>query len=89
VITPWDSGFKYPHISSRVEALVRATELARGAGDIVLLHNDLKGLKTIYTISKRVVRAAKENLSWTFIYNTTLIPIAGGSIPIIAINVEA
>jgi cation transport ATPase len=43
-----------------------------------LLHNDLKGLKTIYTISKRVVRVAKENLSWTFIYNTTLTPIAGG-----------
>jgi cation transport ATPase len=43
-------------------AVGRATELARGAGYIVLLHNDLKGLKTTYTISKRVVKTAKENL---------------------------
>jgi Cu2+-exporting ATPase/Cu+-exporting ATPase len=59
-------------------AMGRAPDLAREAGDIILLHDDLRGLKTIYTISKRVVRTAKENLFWAFIYNATLIPTAAG-----------
>jgi Cu2+-exporting ATPase/Cu+-exporting ATPase len=59
-------------------AVGRAPDLAREAGDVILLHDDLRGLRTIYTISKRVVRTAKENLFWAFIYNTTLIPIAAG-----------
>jgi Cu2+-exporting ATPase/Cu+-exporting ATPase len=59
-------------------AVGRAPDLAREAGDVVLIHDDLRGLKTIYTISKRVVRTAKENLFWALIYNATLIPIAAG-----------
>jgi Cu2+-exporting ATPase/Cu+-exporting ATPase len=59
-------------------AMGRAPDLAREAGDAVLLSNDLRGLKALYCISRRVVRTAKENLFWAFIYNAVLVPVAAG-----------
>ncbi len=61
-------------------AMGRAPDLAREAGDVVLLSNDLEGLKAIYCVSERVVRVAKENLFWAFIYNSVLIPVAAGAL---------
>jgi cation transport ATPase len=58
----------------------RAPDLAREAGDAVLLSNDLEGLKAIHCVSERVVRVAKENLFWAFIYNAVLIPVAAGAL---------
>jgi Cu2+-exporting ATPase/Cu+-exporting ATPase len=59
-------------------AMGKAPDLIREAGDVVLLSNDLRGLKSLYCISKRVVRIARENLFWAFIYNATLIPVTAG-----------
>jgi len=59
-------------------AMGRAPDVAREAGDVVLLSNDLRGLKALYCISKRVVRTAKENIFWAFIYNAVLVPVAAG-----------
>ncbi|MCC6053379.1 MAG: heavy metal translocating P-type ATPase [Desulfurococcaceae archaeon] len=59
-------------------AMGRAPDVAREAGDVVLLSNDLRGLKALYCISKRVVRTAKENIFWAFIYNAVLVPLAAG-----------
>ena len=56
----------------------RAPDVAREAGDAVLLSNDLRGLKALYCVSKRVVRTAKENIFWAFIYNAVLVPVAAG-----------
>jgi Cu2+-exporting ATPase/Cu+-exporting ATPase len=61
-------------------AMGRAPDLAREAGDAVLLSNDLEGLKALYCISERVVRVAKGNLFWAFIYNAVLIPVAAGAL---------
>uniref|UniRef100_A0A7J3ZJS7 Metal-transporting ATPase n=1 Tax=Fervidicoccus fontis TaxID=683846 RepID=A0A7J3ZJS7_9CREN len=59
-------------------AMSRGPDLVRESGDVVLLSNNLKTLKSLHSISKKVVRVAKENLFWAFIYNTALIPIAAG-----------
>jgi Cu2+-exporting ATPase/Cu+-exporting ATPase len=59
-------------------AMGRAPDVAREAGDVVLLSNDLRGLKALYCVSKRVVRTAKENIFWAFIYNAVLVPVAAG-----------
>ena len=61
-------------------AMGRAPDLAREAGDAVLLSNDLEGLKALYCISERVVKVAKGNLFWAFIYNAVLIPVAAGAL---------
>lgn len=59
-------------------AMGRAPDISREAGDAVLLNNNLESLKNLYCLSRRVVKTAKINLFWAFIYNATLIPVAAG-----------
>jgi len=61
-------------------AMGRAPDISREAGDVVLLSNNLESLRDLYCLSKRVVRVARSNLFWAFIYNTTLVPIAAGAL---------
>jgi len=42
-------------------AVGRAPDLAREAGDVILLHDDLRGLKTIY-----IIRELSEQLRKTY-----------------------
>jgi len=59
-------------------AMGKAPDLARESGDVILLSNNLNALRELYCISKKVVKIAKENLFWAFIYNSVLIPVAAG-----------
>ncbi|MEM4675557.1 MAG: heavy metal translocating P-type ATPase [Nitrososphaerota archaeon] len=61
-------------------AMGKATDIAKNAGDIVLVSNDLRSLLEIYELSRRVNRIALENLVWAFAYNAVLIPIAAGAL---------
>ncbi|MEM4224781.1 MAG: heavy metal translocating P-type ATPase [Desulfurococcaceae archaeon] len=61
-------------------AMGKATDIAKNAGDVVLVSNDLRGLLEIYKLSRRVNRIALENLAWAFVYNAVLIPIAAGAL---------
>ncbi|MEM1668754.1 MAG: hypothetical protein QXM53_08865, partial [Thermofilaceae archaeon] len=61
-------------------AMGKATDIAKNAGDVVLVSNDLRGLLEIYELSRRVNRIALENLAWAFVYNAVLIPIAAGAL---------
>jgi Cu+-exporting ATPase len=47
-------------------------------GDITLIRGDLGGIVTAISLSKRTMRAIKQNLFWAFAYNTALIPVAAG-----------
>ena len=59
-------------------AMGKAAEISREAGDGVLVSNNLKGLIDVHRISSKVVRIAKSNLAWAFVYNTALVPVAAG-----------
>ncbi|MCD8212639.1 MAG: heavy metal translocating P-type ATPase [Campylobacter sp.] len=59
-------------------AMNSGSDIAKGAGDIVLIKNDLKSVTAILKLGKNTMRTIKENLFWAFVYNAVCIPIAAG-----------
>ncbi len=59
-------------------AMGGGTDIAKEAGEIIIVSGGLKGLINAIELVKRVRRKAIENIFWAFIYNITLIPIAAG-----------
>ena len=53
-----------------------ATDVAVGAADITILHDDLRRLPLVVGIARRSVRIIKQNLFWAFFYNVLAIPLA-------------
>ncbi len=59
-------------------AMAAGTDLAREAGDVLLLHSDLKLIPEALRLSRRTVRVMRQNLGWALLYNVIGIPIAAG-----------
>ncbi|WP_457640568.1 copper-translocating P-type ATPase [Persephonella sp.] len=59
-------------------AVSMATDIAKEAGDILLLKNDLYLILKTTNLSKETLKIIKQNLFWAYIYNMIGIPIAGG-----------
>ena len=59
-------------------AMAAGTDLAREAGDVLLLHSDLKLIPEALRLSRRTVRVMRQNLGWALLYNAIGIPIAAG-----------
>ena len=59
-------------------AMAAGTDLAREAGDVLLLHSDLKLIPEALRLSRRAVRVMRQNLGWALFYNVIGIPIAAG-----------
>ena len=59
-------------------AMAAGTDLAREAGDVLLLHSDLKLIPEALRLSRRTVHVMRQNLGWALIYNVIGIPVAAG-----------
>ncbi len=59
-------------------SFVNATELAKEAGDVLLLKDDLSGVVKVFEIAFATLKNIKENLFFAYVYNVILIPIAAG-----------
>ncbi|MBE2984705.1 copper-translocating P-type ATPase [Campylobacter sp. RM9344] len=59
-------------------AMNSGSDIAKGAGDIVLVKNDLRSVLYVIELGKSTMRTIKENLFWAFVYNIICIPIAAG-----------
>ncbi len=59
-------------------AMSGGTDLAREAGDVLLLHPDLSLVPAAIRLSRRAVRVMRQNLGWALVYNVIGIPIAAG-----------
>lgn len=67
-------------------AMGSATDIAKEAGQIILMQNNLEKVVEAIKISKMTFGAIKQNLFWAFIYNIIAIPLAISGVlsPIIA-----
>lgn len=59
-------------------AMSSGADLAREAGDVLLLHPDLKLIPESIRLSRRAVHVMRQNLGWALAYNVIGIPIAAG-----------
>jgi len=59
-------------------AIGSGTDVALETGGIVLVKNDIMDVSRSIKLSKYTIKKIKQNLFWAFIYNTALIPVAGG-----------
>jgi len=59
-------------------AIGSGTDVAKEAGHIVLLKEDLRDIVTAFELSRRTIGKIKQNLFWAFIYNAVGVPIAAG-----------
>jgi Cu+-exporting ATPase len=57
-------------------AMGSAMDIAKEAGQIVLLENNLKKIVEAILISRKTFRAIRQNLFWAFFYNIVAIPLA-------------
>jgi P-type Cu+ transporter len=59
-------------------AMASGAGLAREAGDILLLHPDLRLIPLSIQIARRTTHIMRQNLGWAIIYNLIGIPLAAG-----------
>jgi len=59
-------------------AMAAGSELAREAGDILLLHTDLNLIPLAIRIARRTTHIMRQNLGWALIYNLIGLPLAAG-----------
>ncbi|OGI12673.1 copper-translocating P-type ATPase [Candidatus Micrarchaeota archaeon RBG_16_36_9] len=61
-------------------AIGAGTDVALETGQIVLIKNDLRDVVTAIDLSNYTIRKIKQNLFWSFFYNTIGIPVAAGAL---------
>ncbi len=59
-------------------SLSSGSDIAKEAGDIILINNDLNGVVKSIKLSHLALKNIKQNLFWAFFYNIIGIPIAAG-----------
>jgi len=57
-------------------AMAGGTDIAREAGDIIILKNDPLSIPEAIKLSKKTFSTIKQNLFWAFFYNVLAIPLA-------------
>ncbi len=61
-------------------AMGSGTDVAREAGDVILLRGDLDGVATAIALARHTRRTIMQNLVWAFGYNTAAIPLAAAGL---------
>ena len=61
-------------------AMNSGSDIAKGAGDIIFVKNDLSNLAYIVELSHRAMSTIRQNLFWAFFYNLVCIPVAAGAL---------
>ena len=59
-------------------AVGTGTDVAIESADVVMMSDDLNGVRNAFSLSRQTMRNIRQNLFWAFAYNTALIPVAAG-----------
>jgi Cu+-exporting ATPase len=57
-------------------AVSRASDIARGAADIILLKSEIEAVPESLALARATLRTIKQNLFWAFFYNALGVPLA-------------
>jgi Cu+-exporting ATPase len=57
-------------------AVCRASDVARGAADIILLKSEIEAVPECLALAQATLRTIKQNLFWAFFYNALGVPLA-------------
>ncbi len=57
-------------------AVSRASDVAREAADIILLHSDIQAIPEALGLAQATLRTIRQNLFWAFFYNAAAVPLA-------------
>ncbi|MGB7124651.1 MAG: heavy metal translocating P-type ATPase [Thermoplasmata archaeon] len=69
-------------------AIGSGTDVAREAGQVVLVRSDFGGVALALRLARRTVRKVRGNLTWAVGYNTVLVPVAMGIlVPVFGLTV--
>jgi Cu+-exporting ATPase len=69
-------------------AIGSGTDIAKETGGIILIKGDVRDVIIALELGRKTVSKIKQNLFWAFIYNTGLIPIAGGAlVPLLGVEI--
>jgi Cu+-exporting ATPase len=69
-------------------AIGSGTDIAKETGGIVLIKGDVRDVAIAFELGRKTVSKIRQNLFWTFAYNTGLIPIAGGAlVPLLGVGI--
>lgn len=61
-------------------ALATGTDVAIESADLALMNPDLTALAKSIVLSQRIRAVIRQNLTWAFVYNLALIPVAAGAL---------
>ena len=64
------------------------TDIAGDSSDVILIHDDLSKIVSLFNISRKTLRIIKQNLFWAFIYNVLMIPLAIGLLKPIGFSIS-
>lgn len=67
-------------------SLKGASDIAINCADVILIKDDLMGILNLLKVSKKTFRKIKQNLFWSFFYNSLMIPIAMGLVKDLTIS---
>jgi len=59
-------------------AIGSGTDVAMESAEVVLMSDNLAGIRQAIALSRATLRNIKQNLFWAFAYNATLLPVAAG-----------
>ncbi len=59
-------------------AMGGGTDIAKEAGDVILVRNDLRQVIRLHDIARKTMSNIRFNIAYAFIYNAALIPLAAG-----------
>nr|MDP9490566.1 hypothetical protein [Thermoproteota archaeon] len=69
-------------------AIGSGTDVAKETGGIILIKGDVRDVAVALELGKKTVSKIKQNLFWAFVYNTGLIPVAGGAlVPLLGVGI--
>ncbi|MCL6014771.1 MAG: HAD-IC family P-type ATPase, partial [Candidatus Thermoplasmatota archaeon] len=69
-------------------AMSSGSDIAKDAGDIILINDDLTNVPASILISRDTVSKVRQNIGWAIGYNTILIPIAAGIlVPVFSLGI--